>query len=228
MPSPSPSPFTLDQVSFSLQVSSADGSPDTEALRTRVAAMLAGVTPDQVRVTIVQVDAARRQLDDYFGGISPISAHDLGGISPISRRSWRHLAGTMSGGSIYRADIAIGTYNEYVAQTASTTIDELIVSAGEGGLSDALGVSVVQVVASPTSSVVFVQSPAPPPRPPERPLSEWSREYGSEPGAILIRGTPTHTALVTIIGVTFSGFDAQHGGGPRRLATRDPTQLHPS
>ena len=52
--------------------------------------------------------------------------HVAHGMLRAARRAALHVA---SGGSIYRADIAIGTYNEYVAQTASTTIDELIVSA---------------------------------------------------------------------------------------------------
>ena len=171
-------------VTIALSVSETAATFDELAFRQGLARVMAGISANEIRLVLTEMEIA----------------------SNATRR--RALAGTVTGATILRVDVVVNAWNQMVADHGASTLRGLV---EDYRLSEAIGVS-VQVLEPPTTTLSFTQAPLPPPMPPERPISEWSLEYGTRPGALLIKGNGTHDTVVEISDVLFNGFDSQHGG----------------
>ena len=159
-----------------------EGSFDETALKQNLAFSLPGVKPSEIR-------------------IRPPSPPPSPPAEPGVARSRRSRA--LASMTI---ELLVATEHSFVADRAFENIKDII---KRGGLNEALGVE-VELVAAPILTYVPMLAPPPPPLPPERPLEEWSKEYGGlSPGAILVAGTKS---VVRIKNAVFRGWDAQRGG----------------
>ena len=178
-----PPPPGAWQPTISLVLSVSADSFEESAFKERLAAIMPGVGPDDILVTVASsngLEAGRRVL-----------------------------AGTITqGGAWLRLDVSISALNQYVADTGVSSLSQM---ASDDALSAALGVE-VQILEPPSAALVFRQAPLPPPLPPERPFDQWALEYGTKPGALLIQGSASSDTIVKIFNSTFAGFDAKHGG----------------